>query len=124
LRFVVDECCHRLIASGLREAGHDIRYVAETDQRSSDEMIAALAIEEDRIVLTADYDFGELAVRHRTPMPGVVILAPTRQPIEQRVRHLVQVVSNLGEGLRGSLTIVEDERLRFRPLPPNEPVER
>jgi predicted nuclease of predicted toxin-antitoxin system len=116
LRFVVDECCHRLIASALREAGHGVAYVAESDRQATDETIAPLAIEEDRIVDTADYDFGELAIRHRFPMPGVLLLAPTSQPIDRRVERLALLVAELGEQLRGALTIVEDERLRSRPL--------
>ena len=35
------------------------------------------ALVENRIIVTADYDFGEIAIRHRRVMPGVVLLAPS-----------------------------------------------
>ena len=99
MRFVVDECCHRLFASGLRrEAGHDVLNVANDHSGA------------------ADYDFGEPAIRRRRPMPGVVLLAPSPRPISDRVARLVLVVSNLGDRLEGALTIIEDDRLRFRSL--------
>lgn len=101
----------------LRGAGHDVLYIAENDRRASDEAIATMSIDGDRIVVTADYDFGELAIRHRYPMPGVVLLAPTKQAIVLRVQRLVFLVAELGERLRGSLTVIEDERVRLGPLP-------
>jgi predicted nuclease of predicted toxin-antitoxin system len=117
LRFIVDECCHRVIALALREAGHDVLYIAENDRRASDETIVGMAVDGEWVVVTADYDFGELAVRHRLAIPGVVLLAPTKQPVALRVRRLVSLVADLGDRLHGSLTIREDDRVRFRPLP-------
>jgi len=70
MRFLVDECCHRAFVVALREVGHDVRYTAETDRRATDAELTALAIAEDRLLITADYDFGELAVRRREPIPG------------------------------------------------------
>ena len=117
MRFVVDECCHRLFASGLRrEAGHDVLNVADDHSGAADEAVATLALDEQRILVTADYDFGEPAIRRRRPMPGVVLLAPSPRPISDRVARLVLVVSNLGDRLEGALTIIEDDRLRFRSL--------
>jgi hypothetical protein len=69
----------------LREAGHDVRYAAETHRRATDAEVTALAIAEDRLVITADYDFGELVVRRREPIPGVVLLAPSEVVIVDKV---------------------------------------
>jgi len=118
LRFIVDECCHGLGAASLREAGHDVRYIAETDRQLSDDAVATLAIEEDRIVATADYDFGELVVRHGRRLPGVVLLASSDWLIDRQTQRLIEEVAQAGDNLRGILTIVEDERLRSRPYRP------
>ena len=106
-----------MIALALREAGHQVLYIAENDRRASDESIVGMAVDGEWVVVTADYDFGELAVRHRLAIPGVVLLAPTKQPVALRVSRLVSLVADLGDRLRGSLTIIEDDRVRFRPLP-------
>ncbi len=74
MRFLIDECCPRLFAQVLRSAGHDVIHIAEMDSRASDEMIVARAMEEGRVIITADYDFGELAVRYRMPVPGVLTI--------------------------------------------------
>ena len=119
MRFLVDESRHSAFVVGLREAGRDVRYAAETDRRATDDDLTALAIAEDRLIITADYDFGELAVRRRQPIPGVVLLAPSEAAIADQVARLVSIVSNWGNALKGVLTIVESRRVRIRPLSPN-----
>jgi predicted nuclease of predicted toxin-antitoxin system len=104
------------MVASLRQAGHDVRYAAETDARTPDEALAALAAADDRVVLTADYDFGELARRFSTNMLGVILLAPSRQPIEDRIARVLSVVGNSTFVVQGHLTIVEDTRIRSSPL--------
>ena len=118
MRFLIDECCHRLFAEALRNAGHDVRYAVDTDHRASDLEISAKALSEDRLIVTADYDFGEIAVRDRRPVPGIVILAPSGAAIIDRAARLTAVVLARGEALRGTLTVIEDRRLRVRALEP------
>ncbi len=64
--------------------------------------------------MTEDYGFGELAVRHRLPLPGVIILSFGREPNAVRASRVAQVVSDHGEDLHGYLTIVEIRRTRRR----------
>ncbi len=116
MRFLFDECCHRLLVVALREAGHDVRYAAETDARATDLIISILAAEENRIVVTADYDFGELAIRRQQALPGVILLAPSQTPIADRAARLLDVISKAQTGLLGALTIIEDGRVRQRPI--------
>jgi predicted nuclease of predicted toxin-antitoxin system len=116
LRFLVDECRHSAFVVGLRQAGLDVRYAAETHQRATDDALTALAITEDRLVITGDYDFGELAVRRSQFIQGVVLLASNEAAITDQVMRLVSLVSSSGDALRGVLTIVESRRVRIRPL--------
>jgi hypothetical protein len=37
VKLLVDECCDPRLVAALREAGHDVRYVLETDPGASDE---------------------------------------------------------------------------------------
>jgi predicted nuclease of predicted toxin-antitoxin system len=66
IRCVVDECCPRAVAEQLRAAGADVRYAAETDIRASDLQLLQIAQGEDRIIITEDFDFGDLLIRDMT----------------------------------------------------------
>ena len=98
----------------LRGAGHDVRYVLETNRGADDRTVAELAAREDRVVVTEDHGFGELAVRERLPLPGVMILSFGREPNAVRASRALQIVDDHGEELRGRLTIVEIRRTRRR----------
>jgi predicted nuclease of predicted toxin-antitoxin system len=116
VKFLADECCPRQISDALRNQGHDVRCVGDTDRRAPDQQVAEMASAENRIILTADYDFGEMAVRDRIPLPGVIIIAPGREAIAERVARVLDVTSEPGAQFDGRLTIIGMTRVRFRPL--------
>jgi hypothetical protein len=69
-----------------------------------------------RILLTEDKDFGELVVRRRLPVPGLVLLR-----IDPRLRaikrsRLERAIQKFGEGLFGRYLIIDEIRLRVRSL--------
>jgi predicted nuclease of predicted toxin-antitoxin system len=116
VRFLADECCPAQVVSALRAAGHDVSYLLERIPGAADPTAAALAEAEDRVLITEDFDFGELVVRHRVALPGLVILALIGLQMTTRVRRVLETVGQVGEGLRGQITVVEVDRERVRPL--------
>jgi predicted nuclease of predicted toxin-antitoxin system len=114
LRFLVDECCPREVAVALRELSHDVLFVADAARGAADESLAALADAQDRIVISEDFDFGELAIRRLSPQTGVVLVfCPGLRPAG-RASRVATVVTELDEALRGYLTIVTEDGIRRR----------
>jgi predicted nuclease of predicted toxin-antitoxin system len=114
LRFLVDECCPREVAAALRELTHDVLFVPDAARGASDMSLAALADAEGRIVISEDFDFGELAVRRLSPETGVVLIfCPGLGPVERAAR-VCAVVTDLADSLRRHLTIVTEEAVRRR----------
>ncbi len=63
MRFLVDNALSPLLATLLSQAGHDALHVHTIDlQRAEDNVIFDKAAAEDRIVVSADTDFGADAV--------------------------------------------------------------
>jgi GDP-D-mannose dehydratase len=63
VNFLADECCDAILVSALRNDGHDVLYVKETAPGADDSTVLHLATAQQRILLTEDKDFGELAFR-------------------------------------------------------------
>jgi len=117
VRFLIDECLPAAMAELLRAAGHDCAHVYELGLGGQpDEQIMAVADRENRILVAADTDFGELANagpgaechiapahRQASPIPRAVILA-----------NLEQVTDDLASG---ALIVISDTRIRARRLP-------
>ena len=116
MKLLADECYPRRIIQALRAAGHDVRDIATTDHRATDVEVVGIAVADDRILMTADYDFAEMTIRDRTPLPGLIILAPSRETIAERALRIVEVLTASDDQFRGRLTVVNQIRVRFRPL--------
>ena len=116
MRFLVDECCPRAIVVQLRAAGHDVLYAAESDHSAEDRQLLSIALEEKRIVVTEDFDFGELLIRDRLASIGAIILYLPGMMPAQRAERLSSALADGSIKFEGAITIVEERRLRQRRL--------
>ena len=117
IRFLADECCDALIAKALLGEGYDVSGIADSATGIQDEEVIALALRENRILLTEDKDFGQLVYAHGCQALGVIFLRyhfPDRQEIAGRV---VQLVRRLGDHLIGAFVTVQKDRIRIGRLP-------
>jgi hypothetical protein len=81
-----------------------------------DEDVVALAVAEDRVLVTEDKDFGELAFQRGLHPVGLIRLALPRQLPAQKAARAVAALAG-GVDARGVVLTVERGRLRRRPLP-------
>ena len=61
MRLVLNENITGTVMAELRRRGHDVLSVKESMRSEADDVILARAQREERIVVTHDKDFGELA---------------------------------------------------------------
>jgi predicted nuclease of predicted toxin-antitoxin system len=123
VRFLVDQCVSRPIVERLRREEHDVLWITEIRPGEDDQKILDQSFSESRILLTEDWDFGELAIRFNQRALGVVIVAlPALGGSIETIAETVAVrMTELGEGLVGKLTILEPGRVRQRQLPMQAP---
>ena len=67
MRLLADESCDFSVVRALRGAGHDVIAVAELFPSLDDSLILDLALREQRVLLTEDKDFGQLAYANAQP---------------------------------------------------------
>ena len=116
MRLLADECCDAGLVRALRAAGYDVQSIAEDAPGVSDDAVLAQAERDQRVLLTEDKDFGELAFFRARRAFGIVLvrIAPEYRSIKsQRVLHaLTQYVDRLA----GGYLVVQKDKTRFRPL--------
>ena len=69
-----------------------------------------------RVVITHDWGFGEMTIRHGQAAAGVIILSLYALSGAARDRYAVEKVAEIADQCPGCLTIIEPWRVRRRPL--------
>ena len=120
MRFLIDNALPPKLADFLVAAGHDAVHVRTYGmQANTDDVILARALEEDRVVVSADTDFGAILANQESNRPSFILF---RDP------NLL-VASDFASMLLSALAVLEPElddgciasfrngRLRVRRLP-------
>lgn len=115
-RFLADENIAAPVVGALREAGCDTAYVAESRSGISDDEVLRWACDERRVLLTEDKDFGELVLRLKRPTAGILLLRLPEGSWRNQWARLQIVLENHSRRLENSFTVVQPEKIRFRPL--------
>jgi predicted nuclease of predicted toxin-antitoxin system len=117
LRLLANENFPGDAVMALREAGHDVIWIRTAAPGSSDSLVLAQAQTENRLLLTFDKDFGELAFRSSLPAASGVILFRIASPSAEHVARIATAVLGQRSDWAGHFSVIEDQRIRMTPLP-------
>lgn len=117
MRLLADENFPGPVVRALRSLGHDIAYAKETMRGAVDGEVLRAAQAEQRILMTCDKDFGELAFGSGLPAHcGVVLFRLCGSDPVQDNERMVRVLEGRDDWA-GHFAVVTDTRVRLRPLP-------
>jgi predicted nuclease of predicted toxin-antitoxin system len=117
MRFLADENVSRLVVERLRAGGFEVISVGETRSGAPDQAVLEAAQAEGCILITEDHDFGELVIRQRLGVRGLILLELDRLSNAMEADVVAEAVSEHADKLPGNLLVIEPGRIRLRPLP-------
>lgn len=118
MRVLLDTCVWGGVVAGLRAAGHDVIWSGQWKSDPGDQEILARAYAEQRVFVTLDKDFGELAIVRSQPHSGIVRLV--NWPASRQTSVCLEALERYGDELAaGALVTAEPGRWRVRPASAN-----
>ncbi|MBP6012874.1 MAG: DUF5615 family PIN-like protein [Alphaproteobacteria bacterium] len=116
MRLLTDENISPVIVAALEAAGHDVLAVAKEMPSAPDPAIMERAIVEQRILITEDKDFGELAFKHGHRPVGIIRLVLPGYWPSQKAERLCEVLV-APANIIDHAAVVEPDRVRSRAIP-------
>ncbi|MBM3757995.1 MAG: hypothetical protein FJW38_28935 [Acidobacteria bacterium] len=118
MKFVADENFPGAALRLLRRSGFDVASIAEAHPGIPDTEVLALASSEGRTLLTFDKDFGELAFRRGLPASCGVILFRIGLLGPAESAELALATLQSGVEWAGHFCVVNNRKIRIKPLRP------
>ena len=120
MKFLIDNALPPRLAELLHRAGQDAVHVRTYGmQAAQDSDILTRALQEDRVIVSADSDFGAILAAQETEHPSFILFRePDLLSAEDYMNALHPVLATLEpELLAGCVAVFRRGRLRVRKLP-------
>ena len=107
------------MAHRLAEAGHDTSHVRLLGLAGhTDDEVMAVAMAEDRVLVTTDTDFGTILALTGAEGPNVLLLRGIGDSVAERTLAILHVLPRVEYELsQGAVIVTEEDRYRVRYLP-------
>ncbi len=114
MKFLFDQSADFRLIPHLRARGHDVQVVSrDYPPGLPDDDVLAIAQSEHRVLLVADYDFGELIFRDRLSHAGVILFRLPGASLSLKIRRLDVVLEEHTDALeRGEFVVVTPGQIR------------
>jgi predicted nuclease of predicted toxin-antitoxin system len=114
MKFLFDQSADFRLIAHLRSLGHDVTAISRDYPHSlADEDVLAIAQREQRILVVADRDFGELIFNHGLAHAGVLFFRLPGAQLQTKVEHLDQALEDHADNLAaGEFVVVAPGNIR------------
>ena len=119
MRFLADENFPGNIVQALQQQGHDVLWIRIEAPGISDPDVLNIAQEENRILITYDKDFGELAFRQNLSATcGIILFRLNLSPLSEATQIVIDAIASRDDWAN-HFSVIESDRIRMRPIKPN-----
>jgi len=117
-KFLADENMPSKVVAALRASGYDVAWVSELMPGADDRAVLRVSHDEQRVLLTLDKDFGEIAFRFgQTASCGIILLRPRLKSPDHVARLAVTLLAQSVDW-ENHFSVAQEGHVRVVQLPP------
>ena len=116
MKILADESVDYPVVASLRKLNYDVYYIAEIKSGIKDEEVLEIAQKENRILLTSDKDFGELAYRQKLANNGVVLYRLSGLSNERKSLIITDSFKSHSSEMANKFTVITSNHIRIRKI--------
>ena len=117
MRFMLNENVSGAVIRELRDKGHDVTSLKESMRGATDRLVLQQAQSENRVLVTHDEDFAELAFRARLGAGcGIILLRLSGKNPAVDTCRILHALESMRDW-KGRFAVVTGAEIRIRPLP-------
>ncbi len=113
LKFLVDMGVGKKVEDFLK-VEYNVKCVRDIDPRMPDIDILKIAVDENRMVITMDKDFGELAFNTKLKHMGVLLLRLENASGEKKLEVVSEILKRYSDIITGGFCVYQKGKLRVR----------
>jgi predicted nuclease of predicted toxin-antitoxin system len=113
MRFLVDECTGPAVATWLRDHDHDVYSVFDQARGMEDDDVIQKALDEERVLITNDKDFGDKVYRDGRLHRGVILFRLEDERPASKIRALSRLLEAYSDKIPNSFLVVTERQVRF-----------
>ena len=114
MKFLVDVGVGKKVENWLKENGFDVLSVRDIDSRARDSQILRWAVDQQRMIISMDKDFGELVYNSGKHHAGVLILRLEDADADTKVAVIKKIFAEYYDKIESHFCVFQDGRLRIR----------
>ena len=114
MKFLVDVGVGKKVENWLKGNGFDVLSVRDIDSRAKDSQILRWAVDQQRMIISMDKDFGELVYNSGKHHAGVLILRLEDADGDTKVEVTKKILAEYYDKIESHFCVFQDGRLRIR----------
>ncbi len=114
MKFLVDVGVGKKVETWLKENDFDVLSVRDIDSRAKDSQILRWAVDQQRMIISMDKDFGELVYNSGKHHAGVLILRLEDADGDTKVEVIKKILAEYYDKIESHFCVFQDGRLRIR----------
>jgi predicted nuclease of predicted toxin-antitoxin system len=114
MKFLVDVGVGKKVENWLKENGFDVLSVRDIDSRAKDSQILRWAVDQQRMIISMDKDFGELVYNSGKHHAGVLILRLEDADGDTKVEVTKKILAEYYDKIESHFCVFQDGRIRIR----------